>query len=131
MYEEVFSMLHNLYAAFSPEKLFKVFSPADNESFFECLRKNGGRFYDLVEHSGKAEEILQHAYRKGISEDKLLPDNYQLAVDILATNQIVALVSLNNQTAVVIQDQDIASAIVTFFNIIWQTLLNYRHTKII
>ncbi len=120
VYEEIFSTPQTMYAAFSPEKFFQVFTPEETESFFNLLKRNGGQLNDLVERSAKAEEYLRQAYHKGVARTKLLPESIKLAVDFLATPKMVALISLRNQTAVVIEDPDIAAAHVAFFKFIWQ-----------
>lgn len=120
-YKELWSTSQTIYTAFSPERYFQVFTPEDNEEFYRLLKQNGGQINDLVEQSPKAEEFMKHAYRKGSGYAKMLPASTKLAVDFLATTKVVALVSLRNQTATVIEDSDIASAHVALFKLLWQT----------
>ncbi len=122
VYEEMFTTPQNMYAAFSPEQFFRVFTPEETEGFFNILKKNGGRLNDLVERSPKADEYVRHAYHKGVARTKLLPETMKLAVDFLATTKVVALISLRNQTAVVIEDPDIATAQVALFKLIWNSI---------
>lgn len=121
-YQEIWSTPQTIYTAFSPERYFQVFTPEDNEEFYNLLKQNGGQIYDLVEQSAKAEEFMKHTYRKGSGGAKMLPPTTKLAVDFLATTKVVALVSLRNQTAVVIDDPDIASAHVALFKLIWSSV---------
>lgn len=121
-YREIWSTPQTIYTAFSPERYFQVFTPEDNEEFYKLLMQNGGQINDLVERSAKAEEFMKHSYRKGSGQAKFLPESTKLAVDFLATTKVVALVSLRNQTATVIDDPDIAAAHVALFKTIWNSI---------
>ncbi len=121
-YTEIWSTPLTIYTAFSPERYFQVFTPEDNEEFYKLLKQHGGQINDLVEQSAKGEEFMKHSYRKGSGQAKFLPASTRLAVDFLATTKVVALVSLRNQTATVIEDPDIASAHVALFKTLWDSI---------
>ncbi len=49
VYKKIFATTKIIYAIFSPERAFKVFTKEENEQFFTLLYKNGGLIYDLLE----------------------------------------------------------------------------------
>lgn len=122
VYNEIFSTTYNLYAVFSPAKFFKLFSHRENAAFFAKLKTNGGKLFNLAEQSDNFKEILKQGYRKGISQDKFLPASVKVAVDFLIAKKRVALVSLNNQTATIIEDEDVASAMTEMFKLVWSSI---------
>src|SRR3989338_2696313 len=108
VYEEIFNTTQIIYAVYSPEKFFQVFTEEEQDVFFMILEQSGGRIYDMVEQSPSAKQYIKHSHPMGVKRVKLLPEDFRLSTDILIAGDTVALISFTNLTAVVIENPDIA-----------------------
>ena len=123
-YEEIFSTPYTIYSLFSPEKYFQVFTKEENSRLFSLLKKAGGEINDLLEQSRAAQEYVKHEYRSTISHKKFLPDHVHFSTDILVTGDTVALVSLKNITATIVDDKEIAETLRELLRFTWRSLKN-------
>lgn len=119
--EETFSA-KEIWALFSPNKFLKHFNHKDNKHLFRILIRHGGIIYDLLEDTPQAREFSRAKYRCGVSEVKFLPKKMRFATDLLLWDNKVALVSFDNLTAVVIEDQSIAQMQRLMLQFIWQQI---------
>jgi sugar-specific transcriptional regulator TrmB len=122
IYEEIFNTSQIIYSAFSPSSFYKVFTDKDNARFFEILKRNGGRIYDLLEKSEESERFAGKDYRKGMGRIKFLPDDFNLSTDILVARDKIAMISFQNLTGVLIENREIAETQNGFLKFMWKRL---------
>lgn len=120
-HEEIFKA-KEIWAVFSVDNFLTVFSKKDNEHFFRILIRNGGILYDMAEDTKKAREFVKAKYRFGIAETKFLPKDMQFTTDILVFDNKVALISFENLTETIIEDESIAKTQKQLLQFIWATL---------
>ncbi len=111
-----------IWAVFSPDKFLKVFTNKDNEHLFRILIRYGGIIYDLFEDTPKAREFAKEKYRTAISEVKFLPKKLKFSTDIMVFDNKVVLISFENITATVIEDESITQTQKILLQFIWQNL---------
>lgn len=121
MYEEIFKS-KEIWAMFSVDKFLNVFNQKDNEHFFRILIRNSGIIYDLIEDTKKAREFIRAKYRVSSSETKFLPKDFKIAVDILVSDNKVAMISFDNMIGIIIDDENIAQAQKTNLQFIWNNI---------
>jgi sugar-specific transcriptional regulator TrmB len=120
VYEEIFNTTQIIYAVFSPEKFFEVFTKEEDKRFSEILKTAGGRIHNLLELSEKAKEFVKYDYYKGIERSKFLPEDIKFSTDILIAGDKVAMISFQNLTAVIIQNEEIADTLRVLLKFIWK-----------
>ena len=108
IYDEMTKTSQTIYSVFSAEKYFAVFNDKDNEEFFKNIRDNGGRIKDLIENSPTGKKHAQGPWYKDIGAPKMLPADFNLAVDLMVSGDKVAMISLVNLIGVVIENPEIA-----------------------
>jgi sugar-specific transcriptional regulator TrmB len=118
IYEEIFKS-KKIWAMFSVEKFLNIFTRNDNGHFFRILNRHGGIIYDLVENTKKAKEFVQDGHRKGLSENKFLPKDFEITVDILVSENKVAMISFDSLIGIIIEDENIAKAQKFNLQFIW------------
>lgn len=118
IYEEIFRA-KEIWAMFSVDRFLSIFTDEDNKHFFRILLRKEGIIYDLFEDTKKAREFSQAKYRKGLSEIKFLPKDFKFSTDILVFDNKVALISFENITGVIVEDEDIAKTHKATLQFIW------------
>lgn len=108
VYREMTSTSHTIYGVFSADKYFAVFNDKDNEEFFNNIRKNAGQIKDLIEDSPVGRKHAKSIFYKGIGSPKILPKDFNLAVDLMVAGDKVAMISLVNLVGVIIENPEIA-----------------------
>lgn len=120
VYEEFFNTTQIIYAVFSPEKFFKIFTKGEDKKLGEILKTAGGRIHNLLELSEKAKEFVKYDYYKSIKRSKFLPENIKFSTDILIAGDKVAMISFQNLTAIIIQNEEIADTLRALLKFIWK-----------
>jgi sugar-specific transcriptional regulator TrmB len=118
IYEEIFKS-KEIWAMFSVERLSKIFSHEENEHFFRILIRQGGIIYDMTEDTAKARAYVRTGYRQGVSEVRFLPRDFQIAVDILVSENKTVMISFDNLIGIIIEDENIAEAQKSNLQFIW------------
>jgi len=118
MYEEIFRS-NEIWGIFSPEKYARVITEDEQRHFMRLLDRQGGIIHDLCEDTPATRRFLGTPYRKGLSEDRLLPKGMKVATDILVYSHTVAIVSLETLVGVVIEDKAIAQTQKMFIEELW------------
>jgi len=121
VYEEVFRA-KDIWAVFSPQKFYEVFSEKDNQHFFRILLRNNGTIHDLVERTKAAEKLLASPYRTGLAHSKFLPKETWVSTDILVYGSNIALISFEDASATIIEDKSIATTLKSVLQLLWNTI---------
>ena len=122
IYNEIFNSTE-IWAIVSLDKFFEVFTYEEDKRFFNLIKKQGGKLHDLVQYSTKNKKYLKVDYRQDISVEKFLPKDFQISTDTLVNDQNkLALVSLENESGVLIEDEDIAQTQKKIIQYIWNSV---------
>ncbi len=120
VYRKFFTTKQTVYALVSIDDFYGFFTEQENAEFFQLLKQNGGDLYDILLHSEQAQRVKQQSFRKNISRTKVLPPSFTSPVDILVSNERVAMVSFKTQIAVVIEDESIARTQKMLLQSLWK-----------
>ncbi len=119
-YNEIFTTARKIYSIASMKDIYSVADHSVMVNFFDLLRSNGGKIYDLLDNSDESKEYASADYRKGAGPLKILPDDFDLAVDMMIYKDTVAFFSLKSLIAVIIKDAAIAKSQLQYFKFIWK-----------
>lgn len=108
---EIGSSLQPIDAFFSPEKFFRAIPPKENREFLATIEQNGTILRDLVERDGAAKRFVAEVRRSHgtFHKAKLLPEDFKVSIDMLITGDKVALISFDHMTALLIENDEIAT----------------------
>ncbi len=124
IYEELFKTVGDAYSIFPPDVFFETFSLEEYDEFDK----------EVVEHAMKVRDLfLRSKYNKKITEirakngdtgrsAKILPEWFSSNVDVLIFKDTVALISLRDLSAIVIENKDIADLFKNMHSFMWKTL---------
>jgi len=122
MYKDMFKA-KEIWSMVSLDKLYEVITDEENEALFKLLDKQGGKIYDLIQYSSKAKKLIKAKYRKENSEEKLLPEDFIFETDIIVNDKNkVAIISLDNLTATIIDDEAIAHTMRAILKFFWEKI---------
>jgi len=120
VYKDMFKA-KEIWSMVSLDKLYEVITDEENEALFKLLDKQGGKIYDLIQYSTKAKKLIKAKYRKENSEEKLLPKDFVFETDIIVNDKNkVAIISLDNLTATIIDDEAIAHTMRAILKFFWE-----------
>lgn len=119
-YNEIFSTVHKIYAIGSMKDICSVVDRSTIVNLFGLLRKNGGKIYELLDNSEETKEYISADYHKGLGTNKILPDDFEIAIDMMIYKDTVAFFSLKSLIVVVIKDAAIAKSQLQYFKFIWK-----------
>lgn len=122
LYREMFKTHHKILAIASMERFSKIFTPEENQEFFELLRAEGGSISDLLDDSAATRAYSRHAYRKGLGSIKYLPHDFKVEVDMLIQGDKVSIISFVEMIGIIIDNSAIAQAQRQLFNFMWKHL---------
>lgn len=124
IYESLFKTMGETYSIFPPEAFFRNFTEADYDEFDKENSAHAIKTKDLFVQSKYTKRLWQLRKKNGYENksDKVLPDWFSTNVDVLIFSDTVALVSLNDLSAVVIENKDIAELFKNMHAFIWKSL---------
>jgi len=108
IYNELTKTSQTVYGVFSAEKYFSVFSEKDNDEFFKNIKENGGQIKDIIEDSKIGRKHAKSKFYGGLGSPKILPEDFNVAVDLMVAGDKTAMISLVNLVGVVIENAEIA-----------------------
>jgi hypothetical protein len=125
IYDDLFKTVGDTYSIFPAEEFFKSFSRAEYDEFDKENTAHAFKTRDLFVASPKlTKELREIRERNGYANkaDKRLPDWFKSNVDVLVFSDKVALLSLRDLSAVVIENQDIAELFKNMHQFMWKGL---------
>jgi sugar-specific transcriptional regulator TrmB len=122
LYEDEIFSGGEILSAFSLTDWVRIYSRQELSNLSGLLKSNGATIRDLFAESPEAHEYKEEKKRLGLGESKFLPKNFNIAIDVCVYGDTVALISLQNLIAVVIEDPAIAHAQRQFLEFLWQAL---------
>lgn len=122
VYRQILETHRNIFAVFSPDSFFRLFSAHENRQLLELLRDSGGILHSLIEKTGRPnEEIKNKDYEKFI-KSKFLPDDFKFETDLLVSGETVALISFKTFIGVIIEDKGVADLQKSLVKALWKSV---------
>ena len=121
IYEDLFKTIGDVYSIFPPASFFQSFTEEEYDEFDKAISAHALRSKDLIvgdRHYKKIKEI--RAKNGGLKADKRLPSWFTSNVDVLIFSDKVALMSLRDLSAIVIENKDIADLFRNMHQFIWK-----------
>lgn len=123
IYEDLFKTVGDAYSIFPAETFFQNFTEEDYDEFDKEISAHALKSRDLFvadKHYRKIKEI--RAKNGGEKLDKRLPSSFTSNVDVLIFSDKVALISLRDLSAIVIENKDIADLFKNMHSFMWKSL---------
>src|SRR3989344_2009780 len=122
IYEDLFKTVGVVYSIFPPTTFFENFTIEDYEDFDKSITQYAIASRDLFV-ADKHYKTLQEIRKKNGPSSKVskkLPDWFDSNVDVLIYSEKVALISLRDLSAVVIENKDIADLFRNMHSLMWK-----------
>ncbi len=123
IYDDLFKTVGDTYSIFPAEEFFKSFSRQEYDDFDKANSAHAFKTRDLFIASPKTNrELREIRERNGYDNkaDKRLPDWFKSNVDVLIFSDKVALISLRDLSAIVIENRDIAELFKNMHQFMWK-----------
>lgn len=108
IYLEMTSTSQVIYSIFSTEKFLSLFAQGNMETFLNNLYEHGGEIKDLVERNDAAKKYASSDVYKKIGKAKILPNYFDVPVDLMVSGDKVSMISYVNRVGVIIENPEIA-----------------------
>jgi len=122
LYENEVFHASEIIGAVSMRNLRKTLTASELMGMLHILKANSGTITDMLDDSPETREYMAEKNRLQLGDTKLLPNDFTLGTDLLVYGDTVAMISLTNLIAVVIEDRAIAQAQRQFLEFLWKTL---------
>jgi HTH-type transcriptional regulator, sugar sensing transcriptional regulator len=110
IYDDLFTSTGDMYSIFPPKPFFSNFSEDEYREFNALTNEHSFKSKDLMVRQEGLKKVL--AIRKQDAnkdqQTKVLPEGFESNVDVVICGSKVALISLSNLSALVIENDDIA-----------------------
>ena len=122
IYEDVFRTVGDAYSIFPAEAFFESFTTQDYDEFDKELSVHALTSRDLMVHDRYFKRICEIRKKNGgdRKHTKRLPPDFKSNVDVVIYSQKVALISLKDLSALVIENSDIAELFKNIHNFLWK-----------
>jgi len=125
IYEEVFKTLGQAQSIFPPTTFFESFTEEEYSEFDKIAGNHAFVSRDLIVPDKFYKKVMEMRAKNVPIEkksSKKLPQSFKTNVDVLIFNDKVALISLRDLSAIVIENKDIAELFQSMHSHIWKTL---------
>src|SRR3990167_2411811 len=126
IYTEIFRTVADVYSIFPPASFFENFTLEDYDDWDKEIANYALKSRDLFvvdKYYKKIKEIRDKNSAEGKNKlDKKLPAWFQSNVDVLIYADKVALISLRDLSAIVIENRDIADLFRNMHSFMWKSL---------
>jgi sugar-specific transcriptional regulator TrmB len=112
----------NFICCFSHKSYSRLLTKKENEDLYNFLERKRAKIDDIVEESPGSREYAREKIRRRIGQTKFLPKNFPLKTDCFVWESKVALISYPSQSAVLIEDRDIADTQRNLLKFMWKHL---------
>lgn len=124
IYEDIFKTVADVYSIFPPASFFKNFTEEDYDEFDKLISSHALKSRDLFvvdRYYKKIKEMRDKNRVDGSNKlDKKLPRGFESNVDVLIYADKVALISLRDLSAIVIENRDIADLFKNMHSFMWK-----------
>jgi len=122
IYNDMFKTTGDVYSLFPPDAFFESFSEEDYDEFDKTVGQHAFKGRDLFVKSRHHKRLKEIRAKNGGENklDKKLPDWFESNVDVLICVDKVALMSLKDLSAVVIENKGIADLFRNMHTFMWK-----------
>jgi len=124
IYQDLFKTVGDAYSIFPPAAFFENFTEQEYDEFDSSISQHAFKSKDLIVKDKYFRQV-ERIRKKNSTEHKLtkkLPESFKSNVDMLVFNDKVALISLRDLSALVIESKDIADLFKQLHTAIWKSL---------
>lgn len=122
IYDDLFKTVGDVQSIFPAETFFENFSEEEYKDFDTAVQKHALRTRDLfLADSGYRHVMRLRAENKSTGPTKKLPGDFTSNVDVLVFSDKVALMSLRDLSAIVIENKDIANLFRSIHSHLWKS----------
>jgi sugar-specific transcriptional regulator TrmB len=124
IYEDIFKTIGDTYSIFPPAAFFKNFTEHEYDEYDAMIGSHAFKSKDLIIKDAHFKPVMR-IRNKNLNENKItkaLPDSFKSNVDVLIYHDKVALISLRDLSALVIESKDIAELFKSMHQTIWKEL---------
>lgn len=122
VYDDLFQTTSDMYSIFPPASFFQNFSEQEYKEFDLLIKDHAFKSKDLIVDQEGIKKVLN--IRKNNGEEgqytKTLPKSFESNVDVVITGNKVALISLGNLSALVIENDEIADFFKNTHKFFWK-----------
>ena len=124
IYEDLFKTVGDVYSIFPASTFFENFTEEEYDEFDKAISGHALKSKDLFVRDKHLKKIKEIRDKNGSDNklDKLLPGDFTCNVDVLIYAEKVALVSLRDLSALVIENRDIADLFKNMHQLIWKSV---------
>ena len=124
IYTDLFKTVGDTYSIFPAEAFFKSFSEKEYLEFEDTNSAHAFKTHDLFIAGNYRKKLKEMREKNGHENksDKMLPDWFTSNVDVLIFSDKVALISLRDLSAIVIENKDIAELFKHMHSFMWKAL---------
>lgn len=123
IYEEMFQTVGDTRSIFPPKAFFESFSAQEYDEFDKMITAHVFRSKDLFVNDHFYKRIKEIRAKNGgtAKSDKRLPSWFTCNVDVLIYSKKVALISLRDLSAIVIENADVAELFKNLHEMAWRS----------
>ena len=124
IYEDLFKTIGDVYSIFPAERFFENFTEEEYNEFDKSIGSHALKSKDLFVADRYYKKIKEIRAKNGSfgKLDKKLPSSFTSNVDVVVYSDKVALISLRDLSAIVIENRDIADLFKSMHEFIWKAL---------
>lgn len=124
IYNDLFTTVGDAYSIFPAEAFFKSFTEEDYDEFDKVISGHAFKAKDLfvADKYYKKIKTIRERNKADHKLDKRLPPDFKSNVDVLIGSDKVALISLRDLSAIVIENADIAELFRSMHQFMWRAL---------
>ena len=121
IYEDLFKTVGDVHSIFPAATFFENFTEQDYDEFDRSLGQHALTSKDLFVADKHYKRLLEIREKNGSAKKiaKKLPDWFKSNVDVLIYSEKVALISLRDLSAIVIENKDIADLFRNMHSFVW------------
>lgn len=122
IYEDLFKTVGDIYSIFPPAAFFENFTEREYDEFDNSISQYAIKSKDLIVDDKYFKQVDQIRKKNGTENKvtKKLPESFKSNVDVLVYDNKVALISLRDLSAIVIESKDIAELFKSIHSTIWR-----------
>lgn len=122
LYEDEIFRAKDIIGTTSMREIYKIFSREGEMEFLYLMKANKVHLKEILEDSPEARDYAKEKQKLDIGEIKFLRPGIEFNVDFMVYDDKLAMISLKNLIAVVIEDQAISGVQRQLFEMIWEIL---------
>jgi len=121
IYDDIFQSMGDTYSIFPPKSFFSNFSEREYAEFDKVIKSNSFKMKDLMVQQEGLKKVLaiREKQEHKDQQTKILPKWFESNVDVIIYENKVALISLGNLSAIVIENKDIGDFFKNIHKFLW------------